>query len=44
MDILITALGVLIRFELKDNFTDSTVWNTGETGVIACMTNGGKNY
>ena len=34
MDILKTELNVLAAFELKDNFTDSTVSNTEETGDI----------
>ena len=34
MDILIAGRGVLIHFELNCSLTDSTVWNTGETGVI----------
>ena len=34
MDILIAGLGVLIRFELKGNLTDSTDGNTVETGDI----------
>ena len=34
MDILISGLGVLDTFELKGNFTDSTVCNTGETGDV----------
>ena len=33
-DILITGLDVCHVFELKDNLTGSTVWNTGETGDI----------
>ena len=32
MDISISGLKVLELFELKGNFTDSTVWNTGESG------------
>ena len=32
MDILITGLDVCHVFESKGNLTDSTVWNTGETG------------
>ena len=43
LNILIAGLGVEIHVELKGNLTDSTVWNTGETGVIVCMKNGGKN-
>ena len=31
---LISELGVFVPFENKDNLTDSTVWNTGETGDI----------
>ena len=34
MDILTAGLGVQIRFELKGNVTDSTVWNSRETGGI----------
>ena len=34
MDILISRLDVFILFQFKDNLTDSTVWNTGETGDI----------
>ena len=34
MDILISGLEVLMLFELKGNFTDSMVWNTGESGDI----------
>ena len=34
MDVLITGLDVCHAFELKGSFTDSTVWNTGETGDI----------
>ena len=33
-EICIAGLNVLIGFELKSNFTDSTLWNTGETGDI----------
>ena len=32
MDFLITGLDVCHFFELKGNYTDSTVWNPGETG------------
>ena len=32
MDILIPEPDVFMLFEFKDNLTDSTVWNTGETG------------
>ena len=31
--ILMSGLGVLMLFELKGNFTYSTVHNTGETGT-----------
>ena len=34
MEISIAGLGVLIHFKLKGILTDSTVWNTGETGDI----------
>ena len=34
IDILITGLYVCHVFEWKGNFTDPTVWNTGETGAI----------
>ena len=34
MDILISGLCVFILFEIKNNLTDSTVWNTEETGDI----------
>ena len=32
MGILISGLGVLVDFELKCNFSDSTVYNTGNSG------------
>ena len=34
MDVLITWQDVCHVFELNCNFTDSAVWNTGETGDI----------
>ena len=34
MDFLIAGLNVCHVFELKGNFTDSTVWNTREAGDI----------
>ena len=38
LNILKAGLGVEIHFELKGNLTDSTVWNTGETGDIHLYT------
>ena len=35
--ILITGLDACHVFEWKGNLTDSTVWNTGETGDIHLM-------
>ena len=37
MDILISGMGVFDAFGLKGNFTDSTVWDTGEAGDICSM-------
>ena len=34
MDLSISELDLFYSFEFKDNFTDSTVRNTGETGYI----------
>ena len=34
MDILIAGKDTYYAFELKGNFPDSTVWNTGEAGDI----------
>ena len=39
MDNLISGLGVFGAFELKGNFTDSTVWDTGKAGDIYSMLN-----
>ena len=34
IDILISGVEVFILFEFKGNLTDSTLWNTDETGDI----------
>ena len=34
MDIFISGMDVSYLLNLRDNLTDSTVWNTGETGDI----------
>ena len=33
--VFICWAGCLSHFEIKDNITDSTAWNTGETGDLS---------